>query len=187
MTKRKPAAGWDDVQMTAPAEKSVPRHIVGLANYLTTTRPECALHIWTAPNINSISAPLRRLVTHELIVYERGKYEVQKITYQKNFNAPAQDYSKLTYIEEGEFDPLPTVVQNKYNDWREKQKRRIFGRMEKELTSYVRMDHLTAPEGTNKVTVDGTIIKSGSGYVFRVSREVGEKLYQKQVKLEAMI
>ena len=73
------AAVWDDVKRTAPASQGVPRAIRNLANFLSTERPEIACMIMTAPNINSISAPLRKLVVFEVIVIERDGMKFRKL------------------------------------------------------------------------------------------------------------
>ncbi len=178
---RKRCAQWDDVQLTAPAEKAVPKAISSLASYITGTRPEVALHIWTAPNINSIAAPLRRLVTHEVIVYDRGKFEVQKVTYHKNVKDPKNDICKLTYLEQGTFPPLPADIQQRYNEWRAREKKKLFSRLLKDLESYVRISESEQPEGQNAVELEGVVKKYGSNYVVTLGKELGERLYNKEV------
>lgn len=117
-----PNAIWDDVQMMAPAENVVPRPIRNLAGLLSTKRPECSVLTMTAPNILSIAAPLRKLVVFELIVWERSHYEVQRISFRKNFKNPYQDLMDLSFIEGDDlttrFDPLPPEIQTRYNKWR---------------------------------------------------------------------
>jgi hypothetical protein len=179
---RKRSVQWDDVQLTAPAEKSVPRAVVSLASYITCTRPECALHLWSAPNINSISAPLRRLVTHELIVYKRGFFEVQKVTYKKNIYDPRQDQCRITYIEQGTFPALPDEIQIRYNEWRAAEKKKLFGRMERNIEAMVRLDE----EGTGSVDIAGHVVKLGSGYGIRIPMSEGEKLYGKQATVKVL-
>ena len=130
---------YDDVQMTAPATQSVPAPIREMASYITTNRPECRTLTLTAPNVNSIAAPLRKLVCYELIVWERGRYEVQQILYHKNFHDPLQDKVELAFIEGTEdtsiFDPLPPKILERYNIWRAKEKapfaRRIIQKLER--------------------------------------------------------
>ena len=108
-----------------PVSSSVPDAIRWLAGSMTTNRPECNTLIFTAPNINSFSAPLRKLVVFELIVFERGKYEVQQIKYRKNFRDPMKDKVLAEFIEgnrEFAFEQLPSSVQKRYDDWRAVQK-----------------------------------------------------------------
>lgn len=138
-----PAFIYDDVQMTAPADQNVPGVIRRFASYLSTNRPEAKVGVLTAPNMNSIAAPLRRMVAYELIVWERGHYEVQQIVYHKNFHNPIQDKIELAYVEGTEdttvFDPLPEFVQKKYDDWRAKQKAPFQRQLTKELERYEKL------------------------------------------------
>lgn len=144
--EKRPAVVADDLQLTCPADVSVPRVVRRLAGYLSTNRPEVSVLIMTAPNISSIAAPLRRLVAFELIVWERGHYEVQQIVYHKNFRNPLQDLMNLQFVEgksgDGEdattFDPLPTEILQRYNTWRAEKKAPYAAELKKELLNYER-------------------------------------------------
>ncbi len=133
-------AVYDAVQMTAPADQNVPTVLRKLASYLSENRPECKVIIFNAPNINSISAPLRRLVAYELIVWERGHYEVQQIVYHKNFKNPLMDKIKLEYVEgtpsTSVFDSLPPFMQKWYDEWRAKEKEPYQRQLLKDLDRY---------------------------------------------------
>lgn len=146
MLKPKPPMAafiYDDVQMTAPADQNVPSVIRRFASYLSTNRPEAKVGELTAPNMNSIAAPLRKMIAYELIVWERGHYEVQQIVYHKNFRNPIQDKIELAYVEGTEdtsvFDPLPGFVQKRYDEWRATQKSPFQRQLAKELERYEKL------------------------------------------------
>jgi len=180
-TERKNAATWDDVQATAPAESGVPRALRRLANFLTTQRPEVACLIMTAPNINSISSPLRKLVLFEVIVAERGKYEVQKIVYHKNFKRPLEDIGRLEYLHEGEFRPLPEDVLKRYQEWRVKEKLKLYPALETEMYSYVKMREWEKAEKGEAIQVEAPVVRAtGDRYGILLPKEIGEKLHRKK-------
>ena len=114
---------YDDAQMTAPATKNVDRKIYELAYYITGSRPEVATITFSCPNLLTIAAPLRNIVNVEVIVPERGIFEVQRIKNFKNFKKPRDDLSKLDYLEEGTFPELPPEMQRWYDDWRVEEKK----------------------------------------------------------------
>lgn len=185
---------WDDVQSTAPATQGVPRAIRRLANFITTERPELACLIMNAPNMNSISSPLRKLVVFEIIVVERGLYEVQKISYHKNFRNPLQDLSKLEYMEElcsdAPFPPLPKDIEMKYKAWRVKQKLLLYPGLLTELEQYVKLKNWV-PKNDDELTevldLTGEIIKAGHGYAVVIPDEVGSQLHRQKVKLTVKV
>jgi hypothetical protein len=116
-----PCIVWDAIQMTAPAESNVSKFVREISAYMTETRPEVKVIVGNAPNVNSIAAPLRKMVAYELIVFERGKYEVQKYHYNKNFRRPQEDLISLKFVEgtrDVVFGPLPNFMQKWYDDWR---------------------------------------------------------------------
>lgn len=117
-----PHATYDDVQATAPAVSSVPAILQRMAGYLTTNRPEIKTMGMTAQNINSVAAPLRKLCAFEIIVYERGCYEVQQIKYRKNFKNPHEDMMRLEYRGQSKFEKMPAEEQAWYDQWRREQK-----------------------------------------------------------------
>jgi hypothetical protein len=183
------AGVWEDVQATAPATQGVPRAIRRLASYITVDRPELACLIMNAPNMNAISSPLRKLITFEIIIVERGLYEVQKISYHKNFKNPLQDIAKLDYLEElsrdNPFPPLPKPVEMKYKAWRVKQKLKLYPGLIKELEQYVKLSNWTPKDDddiTDMLELTGNIVKKSHGYVLRVPNEVGEQLHNQKVK-----
>ena len=133
-----PCEVWDDTQKTAPASTSVPEPLRQFAGSITTNRPECRTLIMTAPNME-IAAPFRKLVVFELIVFDRGKYEVQQIKYRKNFKDPFRDKINSEYIEgtrDFSFPELPPSVQARYNNWRKEQKLRDAKYMINSLKKY---------------------------------------------------
>ena len=138
-----PAIIYDDVQFTAPAAQSVPQVVRDFASDLTTERPALAILILTSPNMNNMAAPLRKLVTYELIVSERGFYEVQQITYHKNYKNPLMDKVSLDFVEgqkEGEnptiFPQLSPKIQQRYDEWRAMEKRPKQRRLVDRLNKY---------------------------------------------------
>jgi regulator of sigma D len=179
-SKRTNAAGWDAVQMTAPAAQGVPKVIRDLSSYVSDTRPELACLIMTASNMNAISAPLRKLVVFEIIIAERGEYEIQKIKYSKNFEQPMQDLCRLDYIEEGSFPALPSPVMARYEEWRKGSKRKIYPKLKAECESYMKLQN----EQIDPQTITGSVIKIGnSGYAVKLPREVGEKYHRQLLQL----
>lgn len=180
------AVSWDDVQATAPAMQGVPKAIRRLANFLSTERPEVACLIMTAPNINSISSPLRKLIVFEIIVVERGYYEVQKITYHKNFRRPLQDIAKLDYIEElardAPFPPLPRGIEEQYKKWRIEQKLKLYPNLLSEIEAYVKLQQWTGSIEEIPL-LEGTVIKAARGYVVKLPDEVGHKLHRRKVQI----
>lgn len=174
-------AGFDDIQASCPAEAGVPRAIRRMASYLTTNRPEVACVCGTADNINNISAPLRRLVCFEVIVAHRGEYEIQKISYHKNYKKPLQDIGKLDYIEEGTFPKLPARVEAKYALWRTMNKAKVYPQIKAELLAYSQLKDwsLSDLEDQGAVTLNMPVGRSGREYVLRLPPELGEKLYRR--------
>lgn len=189
--ERKQAVLWEDVQATAPAEQGVPKAIRRLANFLSTERPEIACLLMTAPNISMISSPLRKLVIFEVIVSARGHYEVQKISYHKNFKDPLHDLARLEYLEETvreePFDPLPPEVLQRYTRWRVEQKKRLYPNLMAELDAYVKLGAFEQPTLDNgeldSLLVKGTVIRAANGYVLRVPDELGKKLHRQQIQV----
>jgi len=188
--ERLKVALWDDVQFTAPAAQGVPKAVRQLANYISTNRPELACLIMTAPNINSISAPLRRLVTFEVIVVQRGIYEVQKISYHKNYKNPQQDRARLRYIEElsedTPFAKLPPEIQIRYDKWRAQQKQLLYPNLMKNLQTHLAMKEWDAETlGVTAKNLSSVITKGPhDGYYFKLPRKLGEKLHQKNVTVD---
>jgi hypothetical protein len=175
--ERKNCIIWDDVQLTAPASSSVPIPIRKLANYISCDRPEVACIFFTTPNLNAIAAPLRKLVNFEIIISERGYYEVHKISYYKDFYRPLQDKMHFDYVGEIQRDspypPLPTTEQVWYNAWRTAQKKQLYPDMMKEIDQYTR---LTTPQEITEATIEGRVIKAAHGkYYVKVPDEYKDK------------
>lgn len=118
--ERIPCIVWDDAQLTAPAVTHITKEMKEKIEYLSIARPFVANIIMTAPNISELAKPLRKLVSYELIVPERGRYEVQRIVRRKNFYAPTKDYERMLYLSDGVFPPFPPEVQRMYDEWRRK-------------------------------------------------------------------
>ncbi|TET27238.1 MAG: hypothetical protein E3J73_02780 [Candidatus Bathyarchaeum sp.] len=188
--ERMNATVWDDVQSTAPAVQGVPIAIRKLANFISVDRPELACLIMNAPNMNAISSPLRKLVTFEIIVVQRGLYEVQKISYHKNFKNPLQDIARLDYMEElckdNPFPPLPKRIEMKYRAWRIKQKLQLYPGLLDELEKYVKFRDW-APKNDDDIaevlSMSAEIVKSGRDYVIKLPNAVGSQLHRQRVKL----
>lgn len=180
--ERKACAIWDDVQATAPAAQSVPMAIRQLANFISTNRPECACIFFTCPNLNSIAAPLRKLVNFEIIVSERGLYEVHKISYYKNFKKPLQDNMHFDYVEEvprdQPFPKLPDFEQAWYNQWRIERKQALYPHMLKGLESYVALQNWIQDPDAKTFEVSGHTIKGphGKTYIELKNVEAGKLL-----------
>ncbi|MFA5455989.1 MAG: hypothetical protein WC272_11805 [Sulfurimonas sp.] len=181
-TQRTKCAGWDAVQMTAPAEQGVPKVIRKLSSYVSDTRPELACLIMTASNMNAISAPLRKLVVFEIIIAERGKYEIQKIKYHKNFEQPLQDLCKIDYLEEGTYPKLPDKISDRYEIWRKNSKAKIYPNLLADCESYMKLQNQQTV--INEQGITGSVIKIGnSGYAVRLPKGVGEKYHHQLVKM----
>lgn len=186
-TPRKLCVVWDDVQATAPAETGVPKAIRKLANFISTERPEVACLLFTAPNINMISSPLRRLVNFEIIVSERGQYEVHKITYHKDFRRPLVDRASFDYMEElsetEPFPPLPNDVLDRYKRWRVEQKLMLYPSVLTELNMYVKLQQWNKDGHEDFPALQSTVTKVARGqYALTLPPEIGEKLHRKQVQ-----
>ena len=120
----------------------------------------------SAPNILSIAAPLRRLVAFELIVWERGKYEVQRITHHKNFRNPSADLMQLAFVEgnqEYSFYPLPDDIQKRYDAWRAEGKRPHAKSILKRLERYEMVNRL----GNEKPVQGSATSEAGRALVAR--------------------
>lgn len=116
-----PAIVWDDVQDSAPALQHVPEHIVVKIGYLTRVRQRVANLILTAPSISEIAKPLRRCITWEIIVPQRGVYEVQFLLKRRDFYKPTEDKLRMWYETTGYFDPLPEQIDKLYKQLRNEQ------------------------------------------------------------------
>jgi hypothetical protein len=181
--ERTPCVIYDDVQATAPASQSVPLAIRSLANFISTERPECACIIFTCPNLNFISAPLRKLVNFEIIVSERGLYEVHKYSYFKDFKRPLQDKMHFDYVEEvprdQPFPALPDFEQAWYNKWRIERKQALYPNMMKNLKNYVQLQQWEQTGETKTLTVSGHAIKGPHGKCYiEVPEEFKGKLIE---------
>lgn len=172
---------WDDVAATAPAERGVPTVIYKLKGYMTTARPEIACLMLTASNRNEIVAPLRRLVVIEIIIAERGVYEVQKVNFYKNFRNPDIDLAKLEYLEEGIFPPLPKQIQERYDSWRVTEKLKLFPNIEKDLARWLKMTETV--DLSNATMINSKVIKMGNYYVLKLPKPIGEIYHMKQLKV----
>jgi hypothetical protein len=188
-TPRRPFGLWDDVQLTAPAERQVPPPILRFASYVTTTRKQIGVFFMTAPNMREIAAPLRRLITFELIVPERGKYEVQQIKCYKNFRNPLMDTTKLEYVEEGGFPKLPKVIEEKYDAWREVEKAKIYGRVERDMVNFIKLSEVDLDNlKTGQVLdLEGTVRRNGHSYYVHLPIELGEKLQNKKIQVKVTV
>jgi hypothetical protein len=167
---------FDDVQATAPSSSSVPIPIRKLANFISTERPECPIIFFTTPNLNYISAPLRKLVNFEIIISERGFYEVHKISYYK-------DYVDEIPMKEP-FPQLCETEQKWYDTWRTDHKRQLYPSLMQSLKGYVQLKQWEASGSEMALTaVQGKVIRAGNGYAIRLSNEVGERLHMKDVEM----
>ena len=128
--RRMLAGGWDDTQYTAGARTGLPTAIEELVGDLTTDRPEIGVLFLTMPNVMGVASAIRNLIQYELIVHSRGRYEVQRVSYRKNFSNPKKDWMRLEYIsglskeekKEPDFAALPLAEQRWYDEWRAGQK-----------------------------------------------------------------
>lgn len=187
--ERMNCALWDDVQATAPASQSVPTAIRSLANFISTERPECACIIFTCPNLNFIAAPLRKLVNFEIIVSERGLYEVHKYSYYKDFKRPLQDRMHFDYVEElpreQPFPPLPDFEQSWYDTWRIARKQQLYPHMMKNLKTYTQLQQWEqTEEGISTAPIDSRVVRMGGKYVIPIDDiELGQKLHGKNYSI----
>jgi len=170
---------WDDTPATAPAEKGVPRVFYKFKGYITTTRPEIACLMMTGSNRNEVCAPIRKLIAIEIIIAERGVYEVQQVKYYKNYRRPELDMGRLEYMEEGIFPPLPQPVQIRYNAWRVAEKMKIFPDIEKELAKWLR---LTGEEFTGEY-IDSRVLRSSGYFVIKLPEDVGKKFHHEMLRI----
>ncbi|MEM2944628.1 MAG: hypothetical protein QW087_07810, partial [Methanomassiliicoccales archaeon] len=115
-----PALIWDDVQRTCPAWQHIAPKLRAQIEYLTMARQRVANIILTAPAMSDIARPLRRNVTWEIIVPQRGIYEVQFLVKHRDFYNPDGDLGRLWYEATGTFSPLPAEIDGIYKRLREK-------------------------------------------------------------------
>lgn len=164
---RKNCMLWDDTQLTAPASSSVPIAIRKLANYISCDRPEVACIFLTCPNLNSIASPLRKLVNFEIIVSERGLFEVHKLSYYKDFNRPLQDRMHFDYVDEinrdEPFTALIPEVQNRYDAWRITQKMALYPALVKDMTTYTRLNEPGDDLGPGQIEIRGKVVRGNHG------------------------
>jgi hypothetical protein len=186
--ERLTCAIWDDVQATAPSSQSVPSAIRELANFISTERPECACIFFTCPNINFISAPLRKLVNFEIIVSERGFYEVHKISYHKDFKHPMEDLMSFNYVDEiprlEPFPPLPKFEQDWYNVWRVERKRQLYPNLMKHLKSYTALQQWNLNGETTTAIIEGVPILGAHGKTYL---EVPAAFLHKRIEASATV
>lgn len=183
---RLPCAIWEDPQATAPAAQSVPSAIRKLANFISTERPEVACIFLTTPNLNFISAPLRKLVNFEIIVSERGFYEVHKISYYKDFKRPLQDRMHFDYVDEiprdQPFPPLPQFEQVWYDKWRTEQKLMLYPAMIKDLKVYTSLRQWE--EDAELLTLTAKCSKvSGNNYGYVIPPELGNEVHGEEAEI----
>ena len=129
--KRIPALIWDDVQNTAPNVASVPEIDKYVASFITTARTSIANLIMTMPSLDSVSRPFKSIVNYEIIVYDRGRYELQFIKTRKVFKDPYKDWKRMILVEKGRFSKPPDWVYKQYLEWREAERRRVSSRYAK--------------------------------------------------------
>lgn len=147
--RRMLAGLWDDTQYTAGARTGLPQAIEELVGDLTTDRPEIGVLFLTMPNVMGVASAIRNLVQYELIVHARGRYEVQRVSYRKNFANPKKDWMRLEYVsglsreekKEPDFGPLPLSEQRWYDEWRSGQKGL---KRKRTIQSLERYEHVTA-------------------------------------------
>ena len=132
--------------------------------------------------MNAISAPLRKLVVFEIIIAERGKYEIQKIKYHKNFEQPLQDLCKIDYLEEGTYPKLPPEIEERYEAWRIGSKAKIYPVLKAQCETYMKLQDQGLV--TEEQNITGSVIKLGnSGYGIRLPKGIGEKYHRQLVKV----
>lgn len=179
---------WDDPQATAPATQSVPKAIRQLANFISTERPEVACIFLATPNLNYISAPLRKLVNFEIIISERGLYEVHKISYYKNFKKPLQDNMRFDYIDEiardQPFPPLPDFEQKWYETWRVEQKKLLYPSMMKNLKVYTNLRQWIEEDDSETIELNLKCAKiAGNQYGAIIPADLGRTIHGEEVML----
>lgn len=196
-SERKDGVVYDDVQATAPAASSVPIAIRKLANFISTERPEVPIIFFTTPNLNYIAAPLRKLVNFEIIISERGFYEVHKISYYKDFGNPLMDKMHFDYVDENiheddeekgkhvePFPALPPSEQLWYDNWRIDHKRQLYPSMMQSLKGYVQLKQWESSGSALALSsIQGKVIRAGNGYAIRLDNAIGERLHMKDVEM----
>lgn len=134
LQKKVPCLIADDVQAWMPALPGLQKDIADLVGLITVDRPLFANLILTAPSIDTIANALRKHISFEVIVYERGKAEIQQITVRKNFKYPEKDIKILRYWYDIRFDALPDFIIARYNNWRLENIKKLSELYSKELT-----------------------------------------------------
>jgi len=116
---------WDDMQMTVGKHQAHNLDVREFAYYLTTTRPYFAIMIGTAPHRGMLQKDFREFFHFEIIVPQRGIYEVQQLKHWIDFKNPTQIKDRLKYKGESPFPSLPPDIQVWYDNWRDENNRKI--------------------------------------------------------------
>jgi hypothetical protein len=117
----------DDMQLTLGKERSRDPYVRSLKSRLSTSRPQLAVFMGTAPDIGQLAKPFRYFFNFQMIVPCRGVYEVQRLKKWADFKNPYETRASLDYsgetLELG-FDALEKDVQARYDEWRDEMNKR---------------------------------------------------------------
>jgi hypothetical protein len=123
---------YDDMQRTLGKTRSRDTYVRSLCERASTARNQLAVLIGTAPDIGTLAYPWRYFFNFEVIIPERGYYEVQRLKKWKPFDNPYQTYVKLDYkgevsrqIGSAPFPRLDSDIEDRYQNWRTEANRRF--------------------------------------------------------------
>ncbi len=116
--QRVPAVVLDDAERSAPAMHSLPPRLREAIYNINVYGTQVKFLIMTAPSMKDLAKPLREMITFEVIIPERGVFEIQEIVLEKDFYNAPREYGRYIYRGEGVFPPLPKDIQRRYDDWR---------------------------------------------------------------------
>lgn len=118
--KTAPAIVLDEAERSAPALRVIPPELAEAIYNINTYGTQIKFLVLTAPSMKSLARPLRELVTIEIIIPMRGKYEIQEIVIEKNYYNAPHEYGRYIYRQDGTFIPLPPPIEKRYQEWRRK-------------------------------------------------------------------
>ncbi len=121
---RSPVVCWDDLHVTCSKAKSNSNVMKTFVDNLWNKRPHLAVLIATASSVMGIAKPFRAFFDFEIIVSQRGIWEIQRRHKMKNFYAPETDINRLQYGGTSFSYEFPSHFEEWYKAWREEHEKK---------------------------------------------------------------
>jgi hypothetical protein len=127
---RIPLVVWDDMQETVGKRRRFDRYLNELADRLTKGREKVAVIVGTCPHLAMLMRPFREFFNIEVLIPQRGRFEVQKMHYVRRFDRWDDHQVRAWYqSESGFYTPtLPPDIQKAYDEWKEKEQAKLDAR-----------------------------------------------------------